>query len=108
MTEQSRPVDRPVPGFYLVRIVPKGPFVGAAIMMHDDGAWSVMRDGVTEGPADDPWSLPLMHHVFLGRVSTAEEVQFRIGIKRWAEIYAPNHAAANPTKAIDIDKLIPF
>jgi hypothetical protein len=108
VTQPSRRVDQPTPGFYLVRIVPKGPFVGASITLHDDGTWSVMRDGITEGPATDPWELPLMHHVFLGRFSTEEEVKFRIGLARWAAIYKPDHPAANPTKAINIDKLIPF
>jgi len=110
VTEKQAPrrVDQPTPGHYLVRVVPKGPFVGASIMRHDDGTWSVMRDGVTEGPAADPWSLPLMHHVFLGRFSTAEEVQFRIGVKRWAAIYQPDHAAANPTRAINQHTIVPF
>jgi hypothetical protein len=43
-----------------------------------------------------------------GRSSTPDEVAYRIGRKRWAEIYKPDDAAANPRRAIDLDTLIPF
>lgn len=108
MPAPSRPVWPPTPGFYLVRLVRHGPFVGAQIAC-EDGKWSCMLDGVTSGPVDDPVLLDDIEKIHTyGRVTTDAEVKFRIGIKRWAEIYAPSHPAANPRRAIDVDKLVPF
>ena len=67
-----------------------------------------MLDGDWEGPSANPWSLPLMERVhYYGRRSTESEVKFRIGQKRWAEIYAPAHPAANPRRPLDPDELPP-
>ncbi len=109
MTQPPRRVDVPTPGYYLCRLVRNGPRVGAQIIRHDDGTWSVMRDGERQGPTADPWSLPLMHKVaFIRETSTEDEVKFRIGHRRWAEIYAPESNEANPRRPVDIDKLTPF
>jgi hypothetical protein len=101
--------DTPKPGFYLLRVVRGGPWVGASISFDADAGWSVMLDGETQGPSLDPWSLPNMERVHWGgRESTEAEVVYRIGLKRWAEIHKPDHHAANPRKAISLDDLIPF
>lgn len=109
LTEAPRQSDTPRPGFYLLRLVRGGPWVGAEITRHPDGQFSVMCDGKTEGPSHNPWILPLMERVhFGGRETTESEVRFRVGARRWAEIYAPSSAPANPHKPIDLDSLIPF
>ena len=99
--------EPPEPGFYLRRLVRGGPYVGCQIVHNADG-WRVMQDGVWQGPSADPWLLPLMHEVFLAEPATEAEVQHRIGVKRWAEIYQPDHPAANPRRAIDIDRVVPI
>jgi hypothetical protein len=100
--------DKPSPGHYLLRLVRGGPWVAAEISLGDDG-WTVMIDGAVDGPAHDPWSLPNMERVhFYGRPTTIEDAQYRIGRKRWAEIYAPHDPAANPTKRIDLDRFTPI
>lgn len=100
--------DQPVPGHYLIRLVRNGPMVGARIT-HDDDGWSAMIDGEHEGPVSDPWSLRTIEQIhFYGRETTAAEVKFRIGIKRWAEIHKLSHPAANPRRAINPDQFIPF
>lgn len=100
--------DTPSPGFYLLRLVRNGPYVGAQIR-HEDGQWFVMEDGVLQGPSTDPWLLPLMERVHhYGRETTEAEVRFRLGLKRFEEIYKPDGSAANPRKPIDLDKMVPF
>lgn len=104
----TRQSDKPTPGFYVLRLIKGGPWVGAEIRF-EDGQWSVMIDGDTQGPSANPWvldRLAMVHHY--GRFSTESEVQFRIGQKRWAQIYSPSHSAANPRRAIDLDRHIPY
>lgn len=107
--QSPRQSDRPEPGYYLLRLVRGGSWVPAQITHSEVEGWRVMINGAWEGPAHDPWSLPNMERVHWGgRVTTAEDVAFRLARKAHAEIYAPDDAAANPTKKIDLDKLIPF
>lgn len=104
-----RQSDTPRVGWYLLKLVRGGPWVAAEIVRDDAEYWWVMIDGAWQGPALDPWALPAMETVhWYGRETTAEDVQFRIGLARWAAIYRPDHAAANPRKAIDLDTLTPF
>ena len=108
MPQPSRPIWPPTPGFYLVRLVPKGPFVGAQIA-HDDTGWWSMLDGVYSDPVDDPvWLTDVEKIHAYGRMTTMAEVQFRLGLKRYQQIYNPDAPAANPRKPINIDKLVPF
>lgn len=109
LTEAPRQSDTPRPGFYLLRLVRGGPWVGAEIIHDADGQWRTMLDGKWEGPSRNPWILPMMEKIhFGGRETTESEVRFRVGAARWAAIYAPSSAPANPHKPIDIDSLIPF
>jgi hypothetical protein len=104
----TRQSDLPTPGYYVLRLIKGGPFVGGEIRLVG-GEWSAMIDGDWEGPSANPWLLPRLvqlHHY--GKFSTESEVQFRIGQRRWAMIYAPSHSAANPRRAIDLDSFIPF
>lgn len=108
MPALSRPIWPPTPGFYLVRLVPKGPFVGAQIA-HDETGWWCMLDGTHSGPVADPVSLSDVEKIHTyGRFTTQAEVMFRIGIKRWAEIHKPDHPAAHPRRAINPDAFTPF
>ena len=100
--------DIPTPGWYLLRLVRGGPWVAARVT-HEAAGWSVMLDGVTEGPAQDPWALRHMERVHWGgRPATEEECQRRLGLARWAALNDPDHHAANPRRAIDLDKIVPI
>ena len=106
IAQPPRVSDQPRPGWYLLRLVRGGPFVGAQIVQHEDGQWSCMIDGEWQGPSADPWLLPFTERIhFGGRDSTQAEIEYRIGVKRWAEIHRPDHPAANPRKRIDINDL---
>ena len=101
--------DRPVPGHYLLRLTRGGPWVAAEIMRHEDGTWSVMLDGVVQGPSADPWALSAMEAVHWGgRESYASETAYRLAMKRFAVEHKPDHPAAHPRRAVDPDTLIPF
>jgi hypothetical protein len=100
--------DTPEPGFYLLRLVKGGPWVGAEIRCQD-GQWRVMVDGDWQGPVADPWSLPNLERVHWGgRTTTESEVRYRLARKRHAIIDAPNSPAANPRRPVDPDEFIPF
>ena len=103
-----RTSDTPQPGFYLIRMIRGGPWVGAQIAHAEDG-WTVMIDGVTEGPSLDPWSLAGMERVHWGgRETTEAEVKYRLALKQHAVAYEPDAPAANPKRAVNLDKLTPF
>lgn len=108
MPAPSRPVWPPTPGFYLVRLVRGGPQVGASIT-HDETGWSCQIDGVHSGPVADPVLLEDIEKIHTyGRFTTEAEVKFRLGLKRYDEIYRPNSPAANPRRAIDPATFIPY
>lgn len=111
MTANNSPIrmgEPPDPGFRVLRLVPRGPWVGAQITFDEIDGYRVMRDGEWQGPSRDPWLLPFMHQVAFARVTTESDVKYRIGAKRWAEIYKPDAPEANAKKPIDLDKLIPY
>jgi hypothetical protein len=100
--------DVPEPGWYLLRLVRGGVWVGAQIAYNEAEGWTVVLDGVLEGPNHNPWALPSMERVHWGgRPTTEAEVLYRIGIKRFAEIHMPAHPAVNPKQPVDIDELPP-
>lgn len=100
--------EPPEPGYYTMKLIRHGPVVGAQITFDPVEGYRVMRDGTWEGPSKDPWALPLMHSVAFATKSTPAEVTYRIGVKRWAEIYQPDHASANPARPLNLDTIIPF
>lgn len=103
-----RQSDTPRPGHYILKLVRNGPWVGAQIV-HADGQWQVMIDGTWQGPSADPWLLPNMERVHWYATETDEaDVKYRIGLKRYSEIYRPDAPEANPTKPVDLNKLVPF
>lgn len=108
MTTAPRVSDTPLPGFYRLKLIRGGPWVPAQIK-HDEGGWQTMLDGKWSNQSTDPWLLPDMERIhFGGRDTTEAEVNFMLARKRHAEVYEPDSPAANPRKAIDLDKIIPF
>jgi len=104
-----RRADIPTPGWYVLRLVRGGPWVPARITHDPAVGWTVMLNGVTDGPAHDPWTLANMEAVHWGgRPSTEADCKRRLGAKRWAELFDPGHYAANPRKPINLDDITPF
>jgi hypothetical protein len=65
-------------------------------------------DALTQQRFHDGTLLPLMHEVFLATPATEAEVQFRIGVKRWAEIYSAADPAVNPRRPVNVDRAVPI
>lgn len=100
--------EPPEPGFYIRRLVRGGPYVGCQIMYDPTEGYRIMEDGVWEGPMKDPWQSEMGERVILSTKTTEAEVRFRIGLKRYQEVYQPDGVAANPRKPIDPNKSVPF
>lgn len=119
--KQSRVLTRPEPGYYLVRLVPKGWPVGARIVLAD-GRYSATVDDL---PVPGSWTEEeleaeaaewlsrgqLFDHPFLrvslfGTPCTETDYQHRLALKAWAKQHRPTHPAANPEKPID-PRLLP-
>lgn len=109
-----RRIDRPEPGFWLVRLVRNGPPVPAAIM------WvQTTHDPVTGEPMDRSRFLAAyidgkptsLDDVWLRRGTPIDqrEYEFRVADAEWVRQNAPNEPAANPTRRINpITAPLPF
>ncbi len=101
-----RRIDRPEPGFWLVRLVRNGPPVPAAIM------WvQTTHDPVTGEPMDRSRFLAAyidgkpvgLDDVWLRRGTPIDEAEyrFRLADAAWAREHVPSEIAANPKRSID-------
>lgn len=108
-----------IPGFYLMRIVRKGPKVPAQIFF--DGllyrvevngklapdAWRpdelepLWGDAVIAGEA---FNHPLLRVVLFGERVTETEYRYRCELRAWAEKNQPDHSAAKPGEPVDLTK----
>jgi hypothetical protein len=104
---QPRRIDRPEPGFWMMRLVKGGPEVPAAILRvqttHEPGEPSNQMDRspflvalINGEPVDlaTVWERR-------GRPVTRAEYEFQLADGDWHRAYAPDHPKANPTKPID-------
>jgi hypothetical protein len=113
-TIQRKPIvmgelpEPPGPWFFLRRMGRGCPWVPCQVTYDPAEGYRIMEDGVWSEPVPDPWLHPMGERVLLSNPSTEAEVKFRIGLKRWAEVYAPDHAAANPRRAINFDSFTPI
>lgn len=113
-----RQIDQPRPGFFKLRLVRGGPWVGALIFLPCPMA-----------PAEpdihpDEWCMPLdrsrhlqatigsraadIDRVWMGHEIDAAEYRYLTESAAWDRVYAPEAPAANPTKAIDLTQLPPI
>ena len=104
----ARDVGKPEPGYFLMRLVRGGPQVPARICRilpstdHPEGLWWAEVNGETYASHADPSSAPMVFRIWHGaEFSTAEEYQYRLKLKRWAETHQPDHPAAKPRAKID-------
>lgn len=105
---KKRVVDQPQPGLFKMRLVRRGPFVPAKIEKID-GKWTATINGAEQWPPSaDPVAAAGVLRIWHGAAAiTAQEYEYLIELKAWAEASAPEHPAANPTKPIDLSSLPP-
>ncbi len=107
--EASRPVGQPAPGYFRVRLVRKGPWVGARIVRHSDGSWQAMVDGQRYAAALDPASAPWVFRIWhSGRSISEHEYLSYLRTKGWAMAHSPDHPAAHPREPVDLTKTPPL
>jgi hypothetical protein len=105
----GRPIgDFPVPGFYEIRLVRKGPFVPARIV-HEDGLWSAVINGQESHKNADPYEVPMIHRIWpCERTITEDRYAYLNDLRVWAIANDPKHPAANPRTPIDLTELKPL
>ena len=102
---KARSVADPEPGFFLVRLVRKGPVVPARIR-HADGMWSALINGEAFGAASDPAAAARVFFIWhSGEEITEAEYQRRLIESRDAP---PDHPLANPDRPIDLTSMPPL
>lgn len=101
--EDQRNPDAPEPGFYALRLVKKGPEVGAEIIFDPFTAtWSVDINGETHPPSIDPQLNDQLQQVWLfGRRIDQQEYDFLLARYKHYLAHDPSHPFANPDKAVD-------
>lgn len=121
MPDTPRILTRPTPGFYTVRLVPRGWPVAARISLDDD-RYSVTIDGkpvprtwteeelesdavraITTGTLFDH---PLLRVNCFGQMCDETEYRHKLATRAWAEANAPWHPSLHPEKPIDL-RLLP-
>ncbi len=116
----TRPLADPRPGFFKMRLVRGGPFVGAEIRhgpAHDpetgeelDRSW--MWEALINGkhvrqPAGDPLNAGVFRVWESGTEITEAEYRYLIADADWCAKHAPSEPQAQPTRAVRIGELPP-
>ena len=111
----ARTVTDPKPGFYLLRLVPKGWEV-AARLIETDGIFTCEIDGEpvpgewtadTLAVAMGEWvtataSNPIVRLIIWGKPCDEAVYQHRLALKAWAFQHQPDHPAAKPRWPINL------
>lgn len=120
MPTAPRRSDRIEPGFYRYRKVKRGPFVAARISVADGVIYVADEDQpahyavsatafaemVTQSIMDgEAFTNPLLRVAWYGERIDAIEYQHLIAYAKWARMHAPQHPAARPTEAVDLNTL---
>ena len=120
-------VNRPQPGYFLIRLVKGGPELGAMIFLPcpwvppedpdappsswntDPSEWGTPYDrgrrleATIDGKPADIWKVWSW-----GRPTTQKEYLYRIHGARWDRMNQPSAPLANPTRAVDIRAVDPI
>lgn len=105
----------PDPGFYTLRLVPRGWAVPCHLIVAD-GLYSCVIDGVqqpgawrSDGLADlfASWivaesSPPIVKLILFGTPCSEAEFDHKNSYREWAKRHQPRHPAANPNEPINI------
>lgn len=102
MTDAVR-IDHPVPGHWLLRLVPNGPEVPAVIQFEADprGA-KVLLAYIVDRPV-------ALNEVWLRRkrAITQDEYVFQMSVHDYARQWEPHSPLAHPTRKVDLNLMAP-
>lgn len=97
----------PDPGYYAMRLVPRGPHVPCRIV-HEHGLWFAIIDEAEKPRSADPeaneFVMRVWHH---GGRLTASDYSFALSVKRWAREHQPEHPVLHPLRAVSLASLPP-
>jgi hypothetical protein len=102
-----RVIDRPEPGYWLVRLIKDGPWVPAAIVrvqtMHEPGEPDNLMERSPFLAAEIAGDTVAVDEVWQrrGQPITADEYVQRVAQIKWARQHAPHDPIANPRERID-------
>lgn len=118
--DQRNPAE-PEEGYYAVRLVKKGPEVGAWIMRTSNygsplsveegrkSCWLALINGEAGELNEDPELHEGVQKVWLfGRKIDGQEYSFLLERYRWHKQHMPEHPFANPDKPIDLRLMPPI
>ena len=94
--EKPRRVDRPEPGYFLIRLVPGGPEVPAAIL-YRRGLYAAVVNGRQYG-----WHAEWPKAQWVGQIWTGRMIDRAEYERRLALAQVPDHPAATPRKRVDL------
>jgi hypothetical protein len=96
---KSRNVAEPQPGYFLTRLVRKGPLVPAQIR-HVNGLWSAVINGQSYSSAADPAAAPRVFSIW----HSSEEITAAEYAKRLSQSLnaKPGDPLSEPDKPIDL------
>ena len=94
----ARRMDKPEPGYWLVRLVKNGPLVPVAIIRFET---RYEPDSLAAFIAGQRVELHEVWHRN-GQPITKEDYEFRVVDQAWAKQWAPQEAQAEPEKPIDL------
>jgi hypothetical protein len=109
-----RRIDKPEPGYWLVKAVKRGPLIPAAILWLDTRSEPGNPDNLMErsphlcgflaGEPVSPWS------IWERRGIPIDEARYRFEVAdgAWAKEHAPQEPKANPRQPIDLTALPPL
>jgi len=106
MTETRR-IDRPVPGYYLLKLTKGGAEIPARIWWcltrHEPDEPSNLMDRAPFIAAEIAGDIVAVHEVWLrrGRYISRSEYEFRMADLAWAREHAQDEPQVNPKRAID-------
>lgn len=94
-------------GYFLVRLVIKGPLVAAWVQETPDG-WRAIIDGEPTTCHPDPAMVPGVALVAMrGKPCTAGDYLYRLETAAWARANTPDAPEAKPMESIDLHTMPP-
>lgn len=117
---EGRRIDRPEPGFFVMRFVKRGPEIPARIWrpcactvnggdgqsLHD---WLYSCDRYPHLQGEIAGKPAALHRVWEGGKPTTEaHWRYLTDVRKWAETHAPEDPAANPGQPIELGAMPPL
>lgn len=97
----------PEPGYFAMRLVPRGPFVPCRIV-HEHGLWHAIIDEDAKPATRDPDANEHLMRVWQhGRRITEADYAHALDVKRWARDNEPWHPCLHPHQPIALNSLPP-